>query len=716
MHENFNGFIYDKNVDGIVTVTLDMNGPVNTMNDDFRAAIAWLADRLEGEAGLTGVVFASAKSTFFAGGDIKEILQAEPGDEAKWFDSTERMKGHLRRIERLPVPVAAAINGAALGGGLELCLACNYRVAWNSPKVQLGLPEVNLGLLPGAGGVVRTIHMLGLDKALPLLLEGTRLRPEQALADGLVDALVDSPDELVDAAREWVRANPGAGIKPWDRKGYSLPGGGIANPAVAQQLSLAAAQVFRKTRGLLPAPERILSVAHDVAAVDFDTALRLETRGLVELIMTPQAKNLMTSTFVQMGRINSGLSRPRDVAKSAVSRVGILGAGMMGQGIAYVSALAGIEVVLKDVTLAAAEKGKAYTEKLLATGVEKGRVSAADKAATLNRIRATADDCDLEGCDLIIEAVFESIDLKARVTGDTEPLLAANGVFGSNTSTLPISLLAQASQQPERFIGIHFFSPVDKMPLVEIICGEQTSEDTLARAYDFARQIGKTPIVVNDAVGFFTSRVFSTYLDEGSRLLVEGLDPVYIDNLGRALGMPVGPLAVFDEVSQELFGKISATQRELGLFGTGSDNSVATEVAETLVSRFGRGGRHHGGGFYEYPEAGDKRLWPGLQALYRKADVRLEAGEVKDRLLFRQVIESLKCLEEGVLRSVPEGNIGSLMGIGAPAWTGGFIQLVNSYGLERFSERCAELARRYGERFEAPAIVGERLAAGERFE
>ncbi|AMN46369.1 3-hydroxyacyl-CoA dehydrogenase [Steroidobacter denitrificans] len=715
MSENFKGFIYDKDADGIVTLTMDMAGPVNAMNADFRAAIEWLADRLEAEEGLTGVVITSGKSTFFAGGDIKEMAQARAADAGQWFEIIERMKAQLRRIEKLPVPIAAAINGAALGGGLEICLACNYRVAWNSSKVAIGLPEVTLGLLPGSGGVVRSIHMLGLEKALPLILEGTRLAPAKARESGLVDALVDDLEELLPAAKAWVKANPDAGLKPWDKKGYAMRDS-IYDPRVTGLLSAASPQYFAKTRGLLPAPARILSLAHDAVCVDFDAALRIETRSLVELMLSPVCKNLINSTFLQMNRINSGASRPRDIGKTSVSRVGILGAGMMGQGIAYACAMAGIETVLKDVSLQAAEKGRAYTDSLLTKRLAKGSLTEEQKAVILARIKATADNADLRGCDLIVEAVFESIDLKKKVIQETESLLAEGGVFGSNTSTLPITLLAGASRRPENFIGVHFFSPVDKMPLVEIICGKQTSEATLAKAYDFARQIGKTPIVVNDSLGFFTSRVFGTYLDEGCRLLVEGLDPIFIDNMGRLVGMPVGPLTVFDEVSLELNRKVAETQRQLGIYGSRSDSSVAVEVAERLTMEFGRGGRHHGGGFYEYPAGGPKLIWPGLYELYRKHDVGIDAGDAKDRLLFRQVVEALKCLQEGVLRSVPEGNIGSLMGIGAPVWTGGFIQFVNTYGLQRFIDRCDELASRYGERFKAPGIVAEKLAAGEVFE
>ncbi|MFV8819394.1 3-hydroxyacyl-CoA dehydrogenase NAD-binding domain-containing protein [Haliea sp. E17] len=722
MAENLHGFIYDRDTDGIVTVTMDMDGPVNAMNAQFRDAMAAVVERLEKEDTLSGVVIASAKDTFFAGGDLKDILAAEKGEEAAQFQLVESgVKAPLRRLEKLPVPVVAAINGAALGGGLEICLACNYRLLLDSPAAQIGLPEVTLGLLPGGGGVVRSIHLLGLKAALPYLLEGRRLKPAEALQAGYVDQLVATTEELVPVAKAWIRANPDACQQPWDRKGHRIPGGDIWNPEVTQVLSAAPAMTFKLTRGLLPAPERILAVAAEAVTVDFDTALRAESRGLAYLMTTPQAKNLISSGFFQMNRINSGASRPQGIERSAVRKLGILGAGMMGQGIAYSSAVAGIEVVLKDISLEAAEKGKAYTAKVFDKLIARGKKGEAEKAQVLARILPTDDYAELAGCDLIVEAVFENMALKNTVTRDAEPQLIDGGVFASNTSTLPITQLAQASRNPENFIGIHFFSPVDKMPLIEIICGEKTSDATLAKAFDYARQIRKTPIVVNDSLGFYTSRVFGTYMDEGARLLKEGLDPVLIDAMGKQVGMPVGPLTVQDEVSQELTRKVAETHRELGVFGTRSDNSFNADLAEMMVLEFGRGGRYHGGGFYEYAEDGSKQVWPKLYELFHKPEVSLPEEDIRDRILFRQAIESIRCLEEGVLRSVADGNVGSLLGIGAPAWSGGFLQVANTWeyrgkrGLPAFLLRADELTERYGERFSPPEILREKAAAGGEF-
>ncbi|GAB3628418.1 3-hydroxyacyl-CoA dehydrogenase [Pandoraea terrae] len=708
-------FNYDKDDDGIVTLTMNMSGTVNAMNAEYRAAMIEALARLEKEPGLKGVVITSAKSTFFAGGDLNELRAAVPGTEAAFFAGVQETKAQFRRLEKLPVPVVAAINGAALGGGFELALGCNRRIVLNRPSAVVGLPEVTLGLLPGGGGIVRLVYLIGLEKALPYLLEGTRVKPEAALKAGLVDELVQELEDLVPAAKAWIKANPTAHEQPWDRKGYQIPGGTALSRRLAQVCTGAMAVLAKKTRGLLPAPDRVLAVAQEATLLDFDTALRVETRGLTHLVMTPQAKNIINTMFFQMNEVNGGGSRPKGIEKSKVRKLGIVGAGMMGQGIAYVSAMAGIEVVLRDVTLEAAQKGKAYSENLLAAAVAKGRLDAAKMDATLALIKPTADAADLKGCDLIVEAVFENVDLKHEVTRETESFLVEGGVFGSNTSTLPIALLAKAAQRPENFIGIHFFSPVDKMPLIEIICGDKTSDATLAKAFDYARQIGKTAIVVNDVLGFFTSRTFGTYLDEGVRLMVDGVDPVVIENLGRQVGMPVGPLAVQDEISQQLAFKVKQTHEALGVLHSVADTHVSSDVCERMVTEFGRGGRYHGGGYYDYPEGGEKKIWPKLYELFHKKDVSLPEADIKDRLLFRQVIETIKCLQEGVLRSAADGNVGSILGIGAPVWTGGFLQFVNTYGLERFATRAAELAGRYGERFAPPDLLLRKAEAGESF-
>lgn len=712
-------FKYEKDADGIVTVTMDQTGPVNAMNEEYRGAMAETVAKLDVEEGLTGVIFASAKKVFFAGGDLNDLLAFQRGDEAGFMEMLDNMKSDFRKLEKLPVPVVAAINGAALGGGFEICLATNYRIAYNHKSVQLGLPEVGLGLLPGGGGIVRLVNLLGLEKALPYLLEGKKVTPEKALAAGMIHETVDSLEELLPRAKAYILENKGneqAAVQPWDQKGFKIPGGNANSPKLAQLLTGAPAMLAQKTRGLLPAPEQILDCAVEAARLDLDTALKIESRGLAYLAGTPQAKNLITTFFFQMNRVNGGASRPKDIAPYTTKKVGVLGAGMMGQGIAFVSAMAGIEVILKDISVEAAEKGKAYSEKLLQKRVAKGRLTQEKMDSVLSLIKPTAIDADLQGCDLIIEAVFENIGLKNKITASTEQYLAENGVWGSNTSTLPITQLAEASSKPENFIGIHFFSPVDKMPLVEIICGDKTSDETLAKAFDYSRQIKKTPIVVNDSLGFFTSRTFGTYFDEGARLVTEGVHPVKADNLGKAIGMPVGPLTVHDEVSQELSRKAFETWTEMGVTDKWGEQNALREVIDFLIGQNDRGGRHHGGGYYEYGADGSKTIWPGLVEHFYKADVEITDEDIKDRLLFRQVIETLKCLQTNVLRTVADGNIGSIMGIGAPIWTGGFLQFVNTYGLEKFQARCGELAEKYGERFECPQVVADKIAAGETFQ
>lgn len=715
-------FKYEKDADGIVTVTMDMAGPVNAMSAEFNPLMKETVDKLEKEDDLIGVVFTSAKKTFFAGGDLNGLLATKPEDKEVFFNTVEEMKADLRRLEKMPVPVVAAINGAALGGGFEICLSCNYRIAFNHKSVQLGLPEVGLGLLPGGGGVVRMVNLLGLQNALPYLMEGKKVIPEKALEVGMIHEVVDSFDELVPRAKAYIlehKGNEAAAIQPWDTKGFKIPGGNVNSPKLAQVLNGAPAMLFKKTRGLLPAPEQILDCAVEAARLDFDTAMTIESRGLTRLAVSPEAKNMITTFFFGLNKVNGGASRPQDVAPQVTKKVGILGAGMMGQGIAYSSAMAGIEVVLKDISVEAADKGKAYSEKLLDKRISRGRMTEEKKASVLSLIKPTADDEDLQGCDLIIEAVFENVELKHKITQSTEKYLADGGVWGSNTSSLPITLLAEGSEKPENFIGIHFFSPVDKMPLVEIICGEKTSDVTLAKAFDYTKQIRKTPIVVTDSPAFFTSRTFGTYLDEAANLVVEGAHPVQVDNLGRAIGMPVGPLTVHDEVSQELTRKAKETWAELGRADDllhGGDPAAMDAIVQKLVVENNRGGRYHGGGYFEYGDDGSKTIWPDLVDTFYQADVDLPESDIKDRLLFRQVIETLKCLEEGVLKTVVDGNIGSIMGIGAPIWTGGFLQFVNTYGLEKFQARCNELADKYGERFGCPAIVVEKIAAGETFQ
>ena len=712
-------FQYQKDADGIVTVTMDMTGPVNSMSAEFTPVMKETVKKLEKEEGLTGVVFASAKKTFFAGGDLNSLLATTPEQTQDFFNNIEDMKADFRRLEKLPVPVVSAINGAALGGGFEICLMTNYRIAYNHKSVQLGLPEVGLGLLPGGGGVVRMVNLLGLQNALPFLLEGKKVTPEKALKAGMIHETVDSLDALIPRAKAYIleqKGNEAAAVQPWDVKGFKIPGGDANSPKLSQVLMGAPAMLAKKTRGLLPAPEQILDCAVEATRLDFDTAMTIESRGLAHLAVTPEAKNMISTYFFQMNKVNGGASRPQGIEPQLTKKVGVLGAGMMGQGIAYVSAMAGIEVILKDISEESSEKGKAYSERLLAKRVANGRMTEEKKATILALIKPTADDNDLQGCDLIIEAVFENIELKNKITQSTEKFLAEDGVWGSNTSTLPITQLAAVSSKAENFIGIHFFSPVDKMALVEIICGDNTSDVALAKAFDYTKQIKKTPIVVNDSLGFFTSRTFGTYFDEGARMVTEGVYPVRVDNLGKAIGMPVGPLTVHDEVSQELSRKAFETWSDMGVMDKWGEQDSLRKVINFLTVENGRGGRHHNGGYFDYSADGGKTIWPQLVDQFYKSDVEVSDEDIKDRLLFRQVIETLKCLQSNVLRTVADGNVGSIIGIGAPVWTGGFIQFVNTYGLENFQTRCGELAAKYGERFVCPQIVEDKIFTGETFQ
>ena len=712
------GFIYTKDENNIVTITINMDGPVNVVNAEYNDQLRQTVERLEKEKDtVAGVIITSAKETFVAGGDLKLLVQIEKKDRKKFFLGLEQGNALLRRLEKFGKPVVAAFNGSALGGGLELGLACHHRIAINNRKIQIGLPEVTIGLMPGSGGIIRLVRMLGAEKALPLLLQGKRINPEKALALGIIDELAADIADMKAKAIAWIGANPNV-AQPWDVKGYQIPGGDLKNPDTLMKMQIATPMLRKNTKGVYPAPEAILDVAVNSLRLDFDTAMRHSNRTFTNIVVSPVAKNMITALYFQLNDANGGASRPQNVEKRKVKKVGILGAGMMGQGIAYVSASANIDVVLKDVSLGAAEKGKAYSAKLLDKAIKRGKKDDAAKEALLSRIKPTDNNKDLEGCDLIVEAVFENLELKKTIIKETESYIKKDGVYGSNTSTLPITELATASSRPENFIGIHFFSPVDKMPLVEIIIGKKTSKETLAMAFDYVRQIQKTPIVVNDARGFFTSRVFSSYMDEGYALLSEGIDPVLIDSLAQLAGMPVGPLAVQDEVSQELSAKAGVTNAELDKKLGGNSTEATpfmTKLLPIIHGEYKRRGRAYGGGFYQYPENGSKFIWPELYKLFHKPDVNIPYQDIKDRLLFRQIITSLCLLEDNVLNSVRDGNIGSIMGIGFPPYTGGVFQYINTYGLDAFIERTKVLTEKYGKRFSPPAILENKLLKNEMF-
>lgn len=708
---------YEKGQDQIVVLTIDMPGQTaNTMNAVYRDAMAETMSRLSAEKDtITGVIIASAKKTFFAGGDLNELIQVDKARASWFYEMVLGLKAQLRALETLGKPVVAAINGAALGGGWEICLACHHRIALDSKSVQIGLPEVTLGLLPGGGGVVRMVRMLGLEKALPYLLEGKKVNPQQALQAGLIDDIASDREQMLAKARAWIVANPKAKQR-WDVVGYQIPGGTPSHPKVAQMLMIAPSILRVRTQGCFPAPEKILCAAVEGAQVDFDTAQIIETRYFTELTTGQVAKNMIGTFWFQLNEINAGGSRPKNIPVQETKKLGVLGAGMMGAGIAFASASAGIEVVLKDVNLAAAQKGKQHSAQLLDKKVASGRMTAEQREAILARITPTEQDADLQGCDLIIEAVFEDRELKGKVTAAAERVALPDAVIASNTSTLPIGGLATAIAEQERFIGLHFFSPVDKMQLVEIIKGARTSDATLARGFDFVLQIKKTPIVVNDSRGFFTSRVFGTFTNEGIAMLGEGVSAAMIETEARKAGMPVGPLAVSDEVSLSLMSHIrQQARKDLEAEGKAMPPHPASAVIDLLLNEYKRSGKAAGGGFYDYPVGAAKHLWPELKTRFEKPDGQIAAQDVRDRLLFIQAIETVRCVEEGVLMSTADANIGSIFGIGFAAWSGGALQFINQYGLKDFIARAQYLAEQYGERFEPPALLLDKALNGTLF-
>ncbi|MEO7260349.1 MAG: 3-hydroxyacyl-CoA dehydrogenase NAD-binding domain-containing protein [Jatrophihabitantaceae bacterium] len=716
---------WDLDADGIVTLTMDdPEQRANTMNAAFQDSLGQVLDRLYAEqAAISGVILTSAKKTFFAGGDLRLLSQVTDDTAAEFFAAAQKVKADLRRLETYPRPVVAALNGTALGGGLEIALACHHRVALDRPDSQYGLPEVTLGLMPGGGGVVRTVRMLGIADALTkLLLKGQRLGPAEAVETGIVDELTRSSEEMLVAARRWIAANPEP-AQPWDRKGYKIPGGSPANPSFAAMLPAFPANLRKQLKGApMPAPHHILAAAVEGSQVDIDTALRIETRYLTDLARGQVSKNMIKAFWFDLNSINSGASRPAGFPPRLVSRVAVLGAGMMGAGIAYVAARNGIEVVLRDVSAEAAEKGKDYSRKLLDKAVSRGKLTEAERDEVLARITATDSVAELAGCDLVIEAVYENLRLKHQVLAEVEPVVAPDALLGSNTSTLPITSLAEGVTRRQDFIGLHFFSPVDKLPLLEIIRGEQTSDSALARALDFARQVKKTPIVVQDSRGFFTSRVIGTFVNEALAMLGEGVHPATIEQATTQAGYPVGALQLADELNMELFAKIRDESRA-ALQASGGE--LASHPGEAVVDRMlalRRPGRLRGAGFYDYDEAGERvGLWPGLGAEFpvRGNPAEQDLVELEERMLFAEALESVRCLEEGVLTTVADANIGSIMGIGFPPWTGGVLQYVNGYqgstgnGVAGFLARAEQLAARHGDRFTPPPLLAKKAENGE---
>ena len=716
-----NMIAWEKDADGIVTLTMDdPDQGANTMNATFQNSFAETVERLVAEKDdITGVVITSGKKTFFAGGDLGLLSQATPADAPVLTEQIQSFKKQTRLLETLGKPVVAAINGAALGGGLEIALSCHHRIALDVKGSEIGLPEVSLGLLPGGGGVARTTRMFGLQKALmEVLLQGQRRKPAAALEVGLVDELVSDPAELIPAAKSWIKANPEA-MQPWDEKGFKIPGGAPSNPKLAAMLPAFPANLRKQLKGApMPAPEYIMSAAVEGAQVDIDSALLIETQYFVNLACGQVSKNMIKAFFFDLQSIMKGGSRPEGFAPYKAKKLVVLGAGMMGAGIAYVAARSGMEVVLKDVSLESAQKGKAYSEKLLEKAVSRGKMTQEAADEVLARILPTSDPADAQGADLLIEAVFEDPALKAKVYEEIEPYMAPDSLLASNTSTLPITGLAGGVSRPDDFIGMHFFSPVDKMPLLEIVVGEKTTDEAIAKAVDVALQIKKTPIVVNDSRGFFTSRVIGTFMGEAAAMLAEGVPASTIEQAALQAGYPTGPLALLDEVSLTLARRIrEASRNAAAAEGWDFPEHPSYPVIDAMVVDFDRGGRAAGAGFYDYEDGKRVGLWSGLDDKWGSdIDPRdIDLNALQERMLFVEALDSVRCLDEGVLRNVPDANIGSIFGIGFPPWTGGVLQYINSYGLPEFVARSQELAAQYGDRFTPPESLVARAEAGEQY-
>jgi len=706
---------YSVDNDGIATLMIDMPGKsMNVLSDGIITELSSCIDKVMADNNVSGAIVASAKKTFIAGADLTEIVTAydrgttpQQGFEWSWT-----LNSVFRKLETCGKPFAVAINGLALGGGFELCLACHYRVLSDHPGAVLGLPEVGVGLMPGAGGTQRLPRLIGIEKSLPIILQGKKFKPAKALELGVVHEIAPA-DELLARAKNWLMGSPNP-VAPWDVKGFRVPGGaGAMNPKNMQNFMVGTSLLAANTQHNYPAPIAAISAVYEGCITPIDAGLDIESQYFGMLLSGVTARNMVRSLFVNKGAADKLVRRPQGVEKSRVTKLGILGAGMMGAGIAYVSAKAGMQVVLLDTEIEGAERGKAYSENLLNKAIKRG-YSTEDKAqALLSMIHATTDYADLEGCELIIEAVFESREIKAAVTAKTEAVISESAIFASNTSTLPITGLAEASKRPESFIGLHFFSPVDKMPLVELIVGEKSSDEAIARGLDYIQQIRKTPIVVNDSPGFYTSRVFGTSTNEGMTMLAEGINPALIENAAKMAGMPVGPLAVMDEVTLELGYKITMQAAS----DQGGDYSYASgfPVLRQFVEDLDRKGKRFGKGFYEYPQGEKKYLWPGLAELFPVKDEQPAVQEVIDRLLYRQALETARCFEEGVMDHVADADIGSIFGWGFPPWTGGTLSFIDTVGIQHFVAECDRMTEAYGPRFAVSDWLRQRAEKGDTF-
>ena len=705
---------YAQDAQGIVTLTLDypgksMNVIDQSLMDDLRDCIT----RVAADPAVIGAIVTSGKQAFVAGADLLSMeanLDSMRDDSMQvLFDKCASLSRLLRQMETCGKPFVAAINGTAMGGGLEICLACHYRVVSDAPGLLLGLPEVQVGLLPGAGGTQRMLRILGISRAMPYLLEGKHFDAAKGLKEGIVQAIA-SPDTLLDTARRWLLDQPTA-IQPWDIKGYTLPGGGPFDAKVAPSFVVGNTMLQAQTFHNLPAPLAIQSCLYEGAQLPMDKALRVESKYLAYLTRDPVSRGMIRTLFVSKTKAEKGLHRPAGIAPLHCRTLGIVGAGMMGSGIAQMAAQRGIDVVLLDRDAAAAERGKEAAQKRLARLVEKGRMEAGKAQALLARIRTTADYADLAASDVVIEAVFENRAIKADILRQLDAVLPAHCLVASNTSSLPITLLAQAGAHPERFIGMHFFSPAERMPLVEVIRGRDTSDQSLAHALDLVAQLRKTPIVVNDHRGFFTSRFIGAFVDDGIAMLAEGVAPALIENCARQAGMPVGPLAITDEMSIELSKQAGDAQaRE---FPDSYRPGRSVPVIEKLFA-LGRMGRKNGKGFYDYDDKG-KSLWPGLADHYPLRTEQPQPQDLRQRVLYVQAIEAARAMEDGVLLSPADGDVGAILGVGFPAYTGGPFSFMDGIGIAEFVREAGRLAALFGPHLQPPALLKRMAAEGATF-
>lgn len=700
--------------DGIAVLTWDMPGrSMNVINRDSHAAFESAIDRVLSDSSIVGAVITSGKSAFVAGADlaaVKEMMEG-PKDPAVLYEMVGSLGHLLRKIETGGKPFVAAINGTALGGGYEIALACHHRVCGDHPKIQIGLPEVKVGLLPGAGGTQRLPRMIGIQAAMMPLLQGQTFNPEMALGMGMVDQVVPA-DQLISASKAWLKTKPSA-VKPWDEKTFRFPGGDPTHPKMKPFFMGASAMIRKETYGNFPAPKAILSCVNEGCRLPIDKGLSLEKRYFVQLLVDPTAANLVRTMFLSMQEANKLARRPKDVPPYQIKKIGVIGAGLMGAGIANTAAKRGIEVVLIDREQQYADKGKEHAAKLQDRSISKGRSTPEKKAAILDRIQATTDYGELASCDFVVEAVFENRDIKASVTEGAEAVIADTAVMGSNTSTLPITGLAEASCRPENFIGVHFFSPVERMPLIEIIRGEATSDATLAKTMDFVKALGKTPIVVNDSRGFYTSRVFGTYVTEGLAMLAEGVAPALIENAGKMAGMPMPPLGLADEVGLYLMHSVGeATRRDLG---DDYQDNPGTPILDKMVVELERLGRSKNGkGFYEY-DGRNKALWSELASHFPAAAEQPSVDELKKRFLYTQAVETAKVMAEGIVEVPQDADVGAILGWGFAPWTGGPLSYIDTVGAAAFVSEADRLADTYGDRFRVPDQLREMAASNKRF-